>query len=740
MSDTATTEAPAPGQPEEPKPSLRAQARDAYRQLPRPAQAGVVAGGVLVAWVLAAALLPQGAPLEIVLQGVVLGTVTALLGMGLILIYKTNHIINFAYASMGGVGAVLAVHLFLISEWPYPAAIVVGLLTGLVVGAMVELVVIRRFERASRLILTVATIGLAQVLGAIELLIPAWFGGSGLIGGFETPLSQYGTNIGVVYFNGNHMLIVAAVPVVIAALAWFLLKTDAGVAVRAAAENRDRAVLLGIPIQRLTTIVWIVAGGLAALTAILKAPFAGSVSTALGGPTLLLPALAAAVLAKMESLPRAFVAGIALGILEQVVFWNTARASTIDLAFFLVILIGLLLQRGTLSRAEDSGGGAWSMAEAVRAIPTELRALPEVRFVKYGLLAAVAVLALWLPTTWSISSINMATFALIWGIVAISLVVLTGWGGNISLGQFAFVGVGAMVAANVAVRWNIDLFVTLAIAGVVGGIVALLVGLPALRIRGLFLAVTTLAFAVALDSYFLNPTNFPGLMQGTVRRPSLWQQYDLHEARLGMYFLCLAFLVLTILVVQAVRSTRSGRVLIATRDNTRAAAASGVPTTAVRLMGFVFSGVLAGIAGGLYVFQLQGVRAGQFMPTLSLEVFSMAVIGGMGSVTGALIGVFSLRWLSSVLSGELRLIVTGAGLLFILMALPGGLAQPLFALRDRYLRRIAARRGIHVPSLLEDRRIEEGAEHPEDETAVLAGALADAPSDGGRTEREVETR
>ena len=111
-------------------------------------------------------------------------------------------------------------------------------------------------------------------------------------------------------------------PAVIAGLAWFLLRTDAGIAVRAAAENADRALLLGIPIRRLSTIVWMVAGGLATLTFILKAPFAGAVATALAGPSLLLPALAAAVVARMESLPVAFVAGVGLGALEQLVLWN----------------------------------------------------------------------------------------------------------------------------------------------------------------------------------------------------------------------------------------------------------------------------------------------------------------------------------------------------------------------------------------------------------------------------------
>lgn len=706
----------------------------------RTGRAALATALFLVALSVAGRVLPAGVPTGVVLQGVLFGTVTALLGMGLILIYRVNHIINFAYASMGGVGAVLGVHLFVESGWNYFLAGAVGLLVGLAVGALVEVLVIRRFANSSRLVLTVATIGLAQILGGFELVIPRFFGSAGLIGGLDdTPLSGIGFSIEPVRFTGDHLLIVAAVPLVIAALAWFLLKTDAGIAVRAAAENRDRALLLGIPIHRLTTIVWVVAGGLAALTAVLKAPFAGSVSTALSGPTLLLPAIAAAVIARMHSLPMAFVAGIGLGIVEQVVFWNTGRASSIDVAFLAVILVALLVQRGKLSRAEDAGGDTWAMAETVRRIPEELRRLPEVRVARYGLLAAVLAGALYLPHTLAPSTVQALSMAVVWGTVAVSLVLLTGWAGNISLGQFAIVGVGGIVAGNLIVRYNVDLFVVLVLAGAAGAITALLIGLPALRIKGLFLAATTLAFAVALDSFFLNPTNFPGVVQGAVPRPTLWGAVDLGRG-LPLYYLCLALLAASMLVSLSVRRARAGRVLMAVRDNERAAAAAAVPTTSVKLAGFVLSGVIAGMAGALFVLLIRGAGVGTFMPTLSLEVFSMAVIGGIGSIAGALLGVGMFRLLAQVLSGELRLLVTGAGLLVVLMMIPGGIAQTLLGLRDKVLRWLARRRGIHVPSLVEDRRVEEADEAP-DEAVILAGAgvLGDGeerrPRPGTKVER-----
>lgn len=688
-------------------------------------RAALVGGGaavVLLLWAISSMVWPKSAPVGVVLQGVVFGTVTGLLAIGMVLIYRTNKIINFAYGAMGGVGGVLSVMLFVEGGVNYFVAMAIGLVAALAIGAAVEVLVIRRFVNATRLILTVATIGLAQVLGGIQLFIPRWFGSAGLVGGFRTPFT-FKFAIEPVTFTGDHIVIIAAVPPIILGMAWFMLRTDVGIAVRAAADNADRALLYGIPIRRLSTIVWTVAGGLAGLTFILKAPFSGSTSTALGGiATLLLPALAAAVVAGMESLPLAFGAGVGLGILEQIVFWNTGKASTIDVAFLAVILIALLLQREKVSRALEQGS-TWSATGVVRPVPEELRGLPEVRIARTILLAAAAFAAIYLPLRTEAGTVNLMAVALVWGIVTVSLVELTGWGGHISLGQFAIVGVGAIAFGNVIMRHNIDMFVLLLIAGAAGGLIALLVGVPALRIRGLFLAATTLAFAVALDSYFLNPTNFPDYIPGSVDRPTLWERFDL-ESEWVMYYVCLGFLLITILAALGIRKARAGRTLLATRDNYRAAAAAGVPTTMAKLSGFVLAGVVAGIAGGLYILVLRGARAGTFQPNMSLEVFSTAVIGGLGSMFGALLGVFTFRFLAERLSGELRLLLTGTGLLVVLMVLPGGFGQAVFAVRDRLLRIVADRRGILVPSLVADRRATEEEQHA-DQTAMLAEALSE---------------
>jgi branched-chain amino acid transport system permease protein len=634
-------------------------------------------------------------PVGVVAQGVIFGSSYALLGMGLILIYRTTRIVNFAYGAMGAMPGAITVGLFVGQGTSYPLAIAAGVLAGILTGALVEVLVIRRFARSSRLVLTVATIGLSQLLGAIGLGIGVLLGTDLLVGNIDTPLSG-SFEIRPYQIRGDHLLMIGVVPVALALLSWFLLRTRSGAAVRAAAENRDRALLLGVPVARLQTIVWAIAGGLSTLTYVTRVPFTGVVPDALVGVTAILPGLATAVIAKFESLPRALVAGIGLGIAEWTIRWNVRAASVFDLVFLLVIVGGLLLRRQSSSRA-DTGESSWDSAGTLTTLPDAVRRAVPVRAARIALALAVGGVAVAVPAFTTDSTLIVCAFALVWAMVGVSLVVLTGWGGAVSLGQFAIVGIGAMVSGNLLVRWNVDAFAATVAAGAVGGLAALLIGLPALRIRGFYLAVTTLAFAVALDSYFLNPANFADLVPNRIVQPVLWKRFATSDPQVA-YYLCLAFLVLAALAVSAVRRNRAGRVLLGTRDNERAAQAMSVHTRWVRIQTFVLAGVIAGVAGSLYAIVLSRVGQGTFSPNMSVDVFSFAVIGGIESIGGAILGVLLFRGLDFVLAQHLsgntatiiRLSLSGTGLLVLLYFLPGGLWQALQSVRDRVADRLAA--------------------------------------------------
>ncbi len=328
-------------------------------------------------------------------------------------------------------------------------------------------------------------------------------------------------------------------------------------------------------------------------------------------------------------------------------------------------------------------------------MPALLRDLPEVRAARIAGPLLVVALLLALPALVGPGRVEQLPQVPIIALAALSVVVLTGWTGQISLGQWAFAGIGALVTGRLSADAGFDAIVTLALAAVVGAVVAVLVGIPALRVDGTALAVVTLAVAGTTSAYLLNGRELPALQpDGAVVRPVLYQRYDTADPR-TFYFFCLAVLAVGLLVAAGLRRSRTGRLLLATRDNPRAASAYGVGVATTRLAGFAFAGALAALAGALSVYQSSGVDQGTYNVGQSVTVFAVAVIGGVTSLPGALAGALYYTTFTYLLP-DYAVLATGAGLLVLLLVAPGGLAELGVRLRDVVLGRIAARRGLVV--------------------------------------------
>ncbi len=266
------------------------------------------AAAAAAAVVLTTQIAPGTVPLGVVLKGALFGSATGLLAVGLVLTYRTARIVNFSYGAMGALAGAVAVSLAEGKDWNWALCALIGVASGVLIGAVTERLVIRRFAHAPRLVLTVATIGLAQLFGGAAIYLPTALGAADVIPRIDTALTDITVDVDPVVLTGNDLLLLAVVPIVLVSLTWFLLRTDAGMAVRGMAENLDRARLLGIPVNQLSLLLWSVGGGLAALAVVLRAPSEGAPLTAAAGPTVLLPALAAAVIVGMGSLWGAFVA------------------------------------------------------------------------------------------------------------------------------------------------------------------------------------------------------------------------------------------------------------------------------------------------------------------------------------------------------------------------------------------------------------------------------------------------
>ncbi|HEV7536290.1 MAG TPA: branched-chain amino acid ABC transporter permease, partial [Acidimicrobiia bacterium] len=334
-------------------------------------------------------------------------------------------------------------------------------------------------------------------------------------------------------------------------------------------------------------------------------------------------------------------------------------------------------------------------------IPKELMTVPAVRLTRRVLIVVGLLFVGIYPFVTSTGQTNLGGIIALNAIVALSLVVLTGWAGQVSLGQFAFVAVGAVVAGALTARVGMTFWLALPLATAFTAAFAVVVGLPALRIKGLFLAVTTFAFAVAVRSLLFEPRYFGWLLPKAVERPTLLF-FDFGDER-SMYFLCVAALVASIIVVVNVRKSRFGRVLIALRESEQNVAAFGIGAVRMRLAAFAFSGALAGFAGAIFAHQQRGLNADSFAATASIDIFVLAVLGGIGSVNGALLGSFyfnvSRYFIHSALFAG---IVGSGGTLLLLYVSPGGLVSLVAKLRDACLRIVAQRRQMVVPSLFAD--------------------------------------
>ncbi|HUQ38607.1 MAG TPA: hypothetical protein VM030_00505, partial [Acidimicrobiales bacterium] len=529
---------------------------------------------------------------------------------------------------------------------------------------------------------------------------------------FPSPF-DFTFTIDPIRFQGNAVIAMLAVPLAIAALMAFFRYTNVGLAIRASADSADRAALLGVPVKRIQTVVWVVATVLATMAIILRAGVIGLPLGSVLGPRILLRALTAGVIGRMERLPTIFVAAVGIGVIEQSIIWSTGRNLLIDPVLFLVVIGALLLQRrGRTSRVDDSESSSWQSAQVVRETPRELMGIPEVVWARRGLvtllLGALVLLPAWMPG----SRVNLVASMFIYGMLGISLVVLTGWAGQVSLGQVGFFAIGAAVAGYLTATRHWDLSIAAVAAGLAGAAAAIAIGLPALRIRGLFLAVTTLAFALATSSWFLNPEFVHWLPTGRIERPALFGRVAIHT-EVRYYYLCLASLIVITWAVRGVRTSRTGRVLIGVRENERGAQAYGVNAIAAKLTGFALSGFIAAFAGGLFVHHQQALGISAYLPEESLRVFVMAVIGGLASVPGVLVGaafIKGIHYFSAeaprAIQPLIQLSATSIGLVFVLLVLPGGLGSVLYGLRDRYLRWVARRRGLVVPSFVADIRVE----------------------------------
>ena len=679
---------------------------------PWPTQAPVFGG--LSMLVVTLGIVTLEAPRQIIFIGLIEGLSIGLLSLGIVLIYRTSRVINFAVGSIGALAATMLALLVSNYDWNYWFALAATLATGVAFAALVELTVITRLFTAPRVILLVATIGIAQLADLFRNALPDL--GIQLGARYPLPFSGEWTVAGV-RITSAEIIVLVAVPVIATGVSLLLGRTRVGKTVQAAASNADKARLSGINPKLVSTFVWTLSGLLAALTTVMLAGTKGQlVGLETLGPATLTRVLAAALIGSLVSFPRALTGGVVIGVLEALLRFNyPAQGGRIEALLFVGIAVSVwVITRRRRSAPQES----FSFAPRVRPVPEVLRQRWWVRnLTPLMALAGLAIAAL-LPLAITLPSRQFLwTEMLLTATLALSLVVLTGWTGQLSLGQAAFAGIGALGTAALVrgatlgigvgdASFGIDLpeipfLAATIIMTAMCVCVALVIGLGALRVRGLMLAVVTLGFALAAQQYLWrtnffsdgNATSVP-LPRGSVG------SFDLSSQR-SYYWFSLALLALVVVLVARLRRSGIGRIIIAVRDNPDSAAAYTVSPTRAKLIGFGLAGGIAGFAGsalgGLFVTisfnDLFDVDA-------SFTAVSVAVIGGIGSIAGPILGALWVVGLPALWPDNdlIPLLTSSVGLLILLMYFPGGLVQIGINARDALLTALARRANDDGPT------------------------------------------
>ncbi|MBW3667901.1 MAG: ATP-binding cassette domain-containing protein [Actinobacteria bacterium] len=618
--------------------------------------------------------------------GAITGMTYGILAVGLVLVYRSNKVLNFAHGEIGAIGAAVCGILVVRSGLPFWVAFAIGVSVSAGAGALTEVAVIRRLRNAPKLMSLVATLGVAQFLLAFSAVVNSQARSGST---FPQPAGLPEFRIGVLLVTRAYSAMLFISPMIVLALVLFLRRSRYGIAMRAASANTERARMAGISAGRMSTIAWTIAGAVAAFTTILIIPTRGFITAETLGPVLLLRALAPAVIARMTSLPIALGAGVAIGIVDQVLVYNYPTSGISEMILLGTIVVTLLFQARPGGRVEDKQD--WAALQPWPVLAEEFRQVWAIRNLGRMTGAVALAVAVWVGAASSNSTavtlVAIAAFALI----GLSIGIITGLGGQLALGQFALAGVGATVSHLVARELD-NVVLGLLVAGAVTGLVSVVLGLPALRVRGLLLAVVTLSFALAAQRWLLSQSWMLG-PGASSSRPTLGTfSFDATDR---YYFWALGVLVLGYWLSRNVWQGGVGLRLRAVRDNEDAARAFGISATATKLHGFAIAGVIVGCAGSVYGHLLSRISFQSFDVMTSINVVALTVLGGIGLLAGPILGAFYIIGLPRFFPlDNAGLAASALGWLLLILYFPGGIAQLVAGPRRRIIHRLARRHGL----------------------------------------------
>ncbi|MDQ3756960.1 MAG: ATP-binding cassette domain-containing protein [Actinomycetota bacterium] len=679
----------------------------------------------------------------------------AVLTIGIVVVFRASKVLNLAHGAMAMVPAYFAYELNR-RGLPMWAALPLGVASGAGLGAATERLFVRPLARQGATAQTVGTVAVYGVLvaGAAQ----AWGSGAKTA---PRVFPDGGVHVFGALLRWGQLGLFAVALMTAAAFYALFRFTGIGLAMRGAAENPRAAGLMGINADRMARLAWMLGGGSAALAGILLAAVTNLQPYSLS--LQMLPAFVGALIGGFGSLPGAVAGAAVVGVAQGIVpaFASVPGVRTLatqvgmpQLVLTIVALAAMYFRGGRFSVGDSRAALAGDAEAKPLHTAFDTAALPRrggrKRAVRYGILALLLAwpflgVPSFLHPLDTYSLLGDSILAAQYFIVAASIVMLTGWVGQISLSQAAFVGISAFGSARLASGLGIGFPVSLLFGAALSAVASTLLGFVALRVRGLYLAVATLIFAWMADEYLFVVPWFAGKTGSTSIDPAragiegTWPFFDFTERR-TFYFVALAAASCVLFGLLNLRDSRTGRAFFAVRGSEAAAASLGIDVVRYKLLAFASAGFVAGVAGNLVLNHQVTIVPEQFSLRASLLFLAIAVVGGLRSLGGAVAASVLFAALSELFFrvpsvGEYLQLVSALLLALILLVYPGGLAA-----LPGSIRRLWAR--VHVTERREPRSavwravrqwwhaMEKGAEATEAVLASYARAARRAVGSG----------
>jgi branched-chain amino acid transport system permease protein len=599
--------------------------------------------------------------IDYTVNGFVIGNIYALLAVGLALIFGVANLINFAHGSVYTIGAYVGWAAITFLHTPLPVTMALVVIVCGALGALIERVALRPLQGRARIAPLLATIGLSFVLDQVVQLVfspdPR---------ALPSDLPDWRIAVGGGSIGAMDLLIAAVGVLSAAALYAFLRFTRLGYAVRAIAQDRDAAKQMGVDVDTVNSTVFAIASALGGLGGLLVGMYYNHIDPAMSFQATL-KGIVAQVIGGVGNVPGAIVGGLLLGLTESygiALFGTTYRNL---FAFVLLILFLLAMPNGLFGgrksiEAEPLTGSFIAPSRAGKVPPAAVAVLT---------LAAFA-LPLFTGAPYLLQTLTNAWLA---GLVALSLTLVAGTAGQMSFGQAGLMAIGGYASALLAVDWDVSPLVSVPVGGLIAAALGTALAYPAFRLRGHYIAIATLAIGEIVGLVILNWESLTRGAMGVSGIPPLSAFGHEAVSAKAVYWITLAALAALAGLQARLVNSHFGRTLRAVREDEIAARSNGVDVTRYKALAFAFAGFGAGVSGAIAAHLYSYLNNQTFDSQLSLLAVTMAILGGMGNILGAILGAVALVGLPEVFrfAAEYRILIYGVVLLLLIRFRPQGL-------------------------------------------------------------------